>query len=272
MPPLGQCGVEKSGNYLLYRLLRSALEHAGAFHSHAARSGCWNSLFALDALPLSFPEQRDLDEAEVHEHQVYLRNSHLKARFAVRDLIRFQRDATLLWTHQAPCLEHDLLLGADRRWLYLIRDGRDVVNSWIHYATSPRMLARHPDYRHDSPEGLYGELGYFRKSVDRWASHVEAYLERAERYELVRFEDLVRDRMGEIVRLARFTGLEGRVDVAQLAAHTDPERTRIDAPNHVRRAHVGDWRRFFTAEHDALYRERTQHLLAALPVPEYRAG
>ena len=213
---IGQCGVEKSGNYLLYRVLRTAMERAGTFHSHAARSGCWDSLFQLDAIPLSFPEQRDLDEAEVHEHQVYARNSHLKARFAVRDLERFDREAALLWTHQAPLADHDALLGAERRWLYLIRDGRDVVNSWIHYATSPRMRARHPEYTADTPEALYANTAYFEKSVDRWARHVEAYLERADRYALVRYEDLARDRAGEIARLTRFAGLEGDVDVAEL--------------------------------------------------------
>ena len=267
---IGQCGVEKSGNYLLYRVLRTAMERAGTFHSHAARSGCWDSLFQLDAIPLSFPEQRDLDEAEVHEHQVYARNSHLKARFAVRDLERFDREAALLWTHQAPLADHDALLGAERRWLYLIRDGRDVVNSWIHYATSPRMRARHPEYTADTPEALYANTAYFEKSVDRWARHVEAYLERADRYALVRYGDLARDRAGEIARLTRFAGLEGDVDVAELAAHVAPERTRADAPNHVRRAGVGDWRRHFGPEHEAIYRERTRAVLDALPVPEYR--
>lgn len=268
--PIGQCGVEKSGNYLLYRVLRTAMERAGAFHSHAARSGCWKSLFALDAVPLSFPEQVDLDEAEVHEHQVYARNSHLKARFAVRDLARFERDAALVWTHQAPRDEHSRLLGCDRRWIYLIRDGRDVVNSWIHYATSPRMLARHPEYRIDTPAALYERLDYFAKAVDRWARHVEAYRTLAHRYERVRFEDLVRDRSAETARLLRFAGLEQRVELADLLAHTEPERTRSDAPRHVRRAGVGDWRRHFGPQHEALYRDRTEALLDALGIPEYR--
>lgn len=267
--PVGQCGVEKSGNYLLYRLLRTAMERAGAFRSHAARSGCWDSLFALDGGPLSFPEQRDIDEAEVHEHQVYVRNSHLKARFALRDRAGFDRDASLLWTHQPPCEAHRKLLGADRRWLYLIRDGRDVVNSWIHYATSPRMLARHPDYGIDDPGVLYGELDYFIRSVDRWARHVEAYLALEDRYTLVRYEDLVRDRAGETLRLVRFSGLEQHVDMVALLSHTEPERTRADAPNHVRRGGTGDWRRWFGPEQEDLYRERTAGLIERLAIPEY---
>ncbi len=268
-PLVGQCGVEKSGNYLLYRTLRTAMERAGTFQSHAARTGCWNSLFALDGVPLSFPEQRDLDEAEVHDAQVYVRNSHLKARFALRDLARFERDAALLWTHQEPREDHARLLGPGRRWIYLIRDGRDVVNSWIHYATSPRMLARHPEYRIDTPEALYGRLDYFANSVDRWARHVEAYRALASRYELVRFEELVGDRAGQIARLLQFAGVEDRVLAADVLRHTEPERTRADAPNHVRRARVGDWQHFFGAEHERIYRERTGALVASLGLADY---
>jgi hypothetical protein len=266
---IGQCGVEKSGNYLLYRVLRTLLEQAGAFRSHAAATGCWDSLFALDGIPLSFPEQRDLDEAEIHDGQVYALNSHLKARFAVRDEARFAREAALVWTHQAPTTAHGERLGTGRRWLYLVRDGRDVVNSWIHYAVSPRMRARHPEYRIDRPEDLYALSGYFERAVERWVAHVEAFLTRADRYRLVRYEDLVRDKPGEVKRLADATGLSARVDVDAVVEATRPERTRRDAPRHVRTATTGDWRAHFGPRHEAAYRERTARVIDALGVAEY---
>ncbi len=268
---LGQCGVEKSGNYLLYRILRSMLSQQESWRSFSERSGCWESLFRLNGIPFSFPEQRDLDEVDVLDGQVYLRNSHLKASFAVMDLEALRRDAAIVWTHQPPDDAHHRLLGDERRWLYLLRDGRAVVNSWLHYAVSPRMLERHPHYRIRNVRDLYADLAYFERTVERWAVHVDRYLELRSHYLEIRYEDLLRDKPAAIARLAEGLGLDAPADPDEIVEATDPDTSRQRAPRHVRKAEIDDWRNHFGERHHEVYRKHTQRTLEALGIAEYLA-
>jgi hypothetical protein len=252
-------------------MLREMLVGCDQWSSFAAASGCWEPLFRLTPIPLSFPEQRDLDEVEVHDGLVHLRNSHLKAGFAVFEPERLAERAALVWTHQAPSAEHHSLLGSERRWIYVLRDGRDVVNSWIHYATSPRMLARHPRYEARTPEELYLRHDYFAKLVARWVEHLEAYLALRDRYLEVRYEELLLDKRAETKRIADHLGLADSIDLDEVAEATSPERTRSRAPEHVRRAVAGDWRGHFDSRHEEIYRRLATPVIEALGRPEYLA-
>jgi hypothetical protein len=262
---LGQCGVAKSGNYLVYQIQRDLLEQLGVFRSFVREHGIWEPLIRLNDYPFSFPEQGELDHVNVRDDGVaYLFNAHLKAEIGILALDAFRDEARLVWTHQKPLAAHHDLLGRDRRWVYVIRDGRDVVDSWMHYVVSPRMRARNPQYRIDDVNEIYQDLGYFEKTARYWVEHVRAFQALGDRYFEMRFERLVADKAREVERLVDWLGLSGRVSTRRILERTGVEATRRRAPQHVRKARAGTWRDHFDARHVEIFRRVADGLLEAL--------
>ncbi len=251
---IGQCGFEKSGNYLSYRILREILVQLGYWDSYSAKTQCWESLFRINKIGLSFPELKDCDEVFIQEGIVYLHNSHFETSFAIWDLKEFYQTSELIWTHQSPIHEHHTSMGENRYWFYIVRDGRDVVNSWMHYAVTPRMLQRHTHYTISKVEELYKMYDYFEKTTLAWVNHINAYLIFRDHYFEVMFEDLINNKAETVNLIVSHLGIDG-INVNRIVEDTSVERTKSHAPQHFRRGIKGDWRTYFDDKHmDIFYR------------------
>ncbi len=98
-----------------------------------------------------------------------------------------------------------------RKVVYLIRDGRDAMVSYLHYI-----------------EGLTGEKIDFLKLVQakeglfpsKWHEHVEQWMANPHQAEMitVRYEDLKRDTVGELRRICEFAGIPREQAVLEKAA------------------------------------------------------
>lgn len=266
---LGQCGAAKSGNYLVYRIQRDILEQLGLFRSFVREHGIWDPLIRLNDVPFSFPEQGEVDHVNLGEDGLpYLFNAHLKARIGVLDVDALRRGGPLLWTHQKPLAAHHDVLGSERRWVYVIRDGRDVVNSWMHFVVTPRMLARNPQFRIRRVGELYEHLDYFEKLVRHWTEHVRAFQALRGSYLEIRFERLIADKTSEVRRLLDWLGAGGRVSLERILESTSVEATRRRAPQHVRAARAGTWCEHFDARHVEIFRRVSDGLLTELGYTE----
>jgi len=260
---IGQCGMPKSGNYLLYRILRMILQQLNNWNSYSAETRCWDSLFRINNTSPIFPEVRDMDEVRIDNGEIYLLNSQCRASFALWDLEKFNSMSRLIWTHQTPILEHHTLLGSQRRWFYILRDGRDVVNSWLHYVTSPHIMQRHPNYKISQAKDLYRRYDVFEKCVRRWASHVQAYIALQNHYLEVRYENLIENKVEQIQRIAAYLGVS-IPDVDAIVRQTSVQETRLHAPRHVRRARKEDWRNYFDDQHKKIFQKIAEPLLEKL--------
>ena len=69
--------------------------------------------------------------------------------------------STLLWTHDAceVALRDDLASVTHR--IYVLRDGRDVVDSLVHHVVRPEVRALRPEYRYTTVGEVYADLGLF---------------------------------------------------------------------------------------------------------------
>jgi len=139
----GQCGFPKSGNYLLFRILKSILTETGFWSSFISKSQCWTISKEWDEIDLSFPEEKEVDHIYIENNRLFLKNSFVFLKkgqvnagyeISLQDLDTFNSYARLLWTHQKPKPKHFEILGQYRKWIYIVQDGRDVINSYFHYS------------------------------------------------------------------------------------------------------------------------------------------
>ncbi len=145
------------------------------------------------------------------------------------------------------------------RMIFLLRDGRDVVDSWL------------AAYRRGSwalDEGAFPVTDAGRDALVRWQSAVWAFrtgvVQRVydahppDRRVLVRYEDLVTDPAHELARICAYLPIEASADaLAAVASHhayaAVPPTAKGD-DKRIRSATPGGWRDNLTAdEHDVMH-------------------
>ncbi len=247
-----QCGYSKSGNYLTHRALSAVLESRGCFRSFVERSGVGAAIDALCPETRRMPDAHRIDNLKLVDGAWHIQFPDMRCRFLPVSWPLARDASTLVWSHDRPDLLEPWESDFSHRF-YLLRDGRDVVNSMLHYLVTPAILRLYPDHRYENLEQIYADHDFFASKVRAWRDHVRAWWARADRYHLVRFEDLASDRNASIATIAQHLGIPGGAETA--VAATDFEAMRHAAPRHVRRGQRGDWRGFFGAPHRSIFKE-----------------
>lgn len=261
-PVVLQCSFPKSGSYGVHRVLAALLDGAGALRSYKERVGLASLAAAFGEGGLVFPEAAHVDAFSFASGACALEFPHPACRWLPVDPALLLDGSTLLWTHDPcePTLRAEL--GAVTHRVYVLRDGRDVLDSLAHHAVRPEIRRLHPAYRHTTPAEVYADLGLFASWARRWAAHVESWLRHRERFALVRFEELAADPAAVVAKLAAALDLDA--DVGAIAAQASFASLRRDAPGHLRSGRPGVFReRFRAAHHRVFEREAGATLVAA---------
>ena len=129
---------------------------------------------------------------------------------------------------------HDLPGTDDYPAVYIVRDGRDALTSFAHYLT---QIQREPD----SLSAVLTDLvrGQY-KQFPLWSDHVQKWKVSERRLELVKYEDLIRDPQGVVLR----TLGQLRAGPPHTCAPQPPpsfDELRRENPLFFRKGIVGDW-------------------------------
>ncbi|MFT4538587.1 MAG: hypothetical protein ACI841_000515 [Planctomycetota bacterium] len=232
----------------------------GCFSSYVGAVGITDLLDVLiDGDEMLFEGQSEVDHLHMENDDwyLYVQHSIRKVPIVVRYLLE---SSSLIWTHERPSVLSEI--GKERALIYMIRDGRAVVNSLMHHVTRPNVRARHKRYKIDDPIEMYKQLGVFRKYVQLWHDHVRDYMSRPEGLILVRFEDLVSDMSETCEHLAKTLGFN--CDTKDVAETFSFRRMKQDSPAHLRSDRQEDWTRYYGAEHRKIFDEVAGSLLLEL--------
>lgn len=172
---------------------------------------------------------------------------------------------------------HEALTANYPRSIYVVRDPRDVAISFYHWRLRNGTLG-HPAM----PLEEYLDKGFGERELNfmGWGQHVDSWLDAglgAERLQVVRFEDLKRDTMGTLLKVATFMGLpsdEGSLrqamELCTLDAmrQSEEEASAIAVPEPIlrllgrrkihaaRKGKAGAWATVFSPELNAAYWDR----------------
>lgn len=172
----------------------------------------------------------------------------------------------------------DLLRRHELPHVVLYRDLRDVAVSHYFYVRNTRWHPEHPHYQGLDPEGglrvfLDRELDSFAAWIRSWESHRDPELTC-----VIRYEEMVRETMAVLRRVADHLGLDGSDEtlLAIVKRHsfdhlTGRENSEADGTSFFRRGTPGDWRNHFTPELEADYREALDGLLEELGYPAWES-
>ena len=260
-----QCGCQRSGNYLMWRILRKCQKILGVYSSFSARSGIGDltkKVYNTLGLKPHFSEVFELDRIEWKEGKIYfhkqLREDGKLSSFINVDLDFVLSVSSLIWSHTPPALLYgDGILDRFDKLFYILRDGRAVVNSLIHHVVREESILCQPTYNYFTAEEVYKDLSLFKKYVLQWKIHVESFLEVKDKFVLVRFEDLIQKK-GKALLLS-VCGLN-KMEESFIEEFSFSNMKR-EAPSHLRKGDNADWRNFFREEHKDIFKEVAGDLL-----------
>ena len=255
-------GSSRSGSTWMLRMLGERPNVVGIDDPHLGHHlGVWRPLPLAWAAAAEPPELRTLDEVKRDKPSYFFADRYRDAWLpALQHLVRVRFGAQL--EDEAPEAENptvvvkepgshaaDLLLSAfpGSRLIFLLRDGRDVVDSWLDAYQSGSWAI---------PEGAFPVAPDGRLALVRWLSAVWAYRTRVvadafERHDpgrrvIVRYESLLRNPAAELTRVFAVLGVP--VPLAELSQISERNSYDLVAPDErgtgheVRAASPGGWR------------------------------
>ncbi len=147
------------------------------------------------------------------------------------------------------------------RQLFLVRDGRDVVDSLMHAYQPGGFLARHQGYSYSTPEerleGVAWGARLWSVNVDTTLRAIDAHP--AELSRTVRYEDLLADNRARITELDAWLGLDRseaeREEMLAATAFAAVPDKRRGATERNRAANPGLWRENLSEEEQRICNE-----------------
>jgi len=252
-----QCGFQKSGNYLLWRIIKFCQEKKNVFSSFVEKSGLsqtFKLLYDIKELPEKFENYFIIDETDIEAGGLVIEkdypNEYRKVKVRVNEILLINT-TSILWTHSLPEKVARIAPYFPYRF-YLLRDGRDVVNSYIHFNCSPLMRKINPDYRIDNPVALYSKVNIFKKYVELWKNHIESYYKVKDFFIEVRYEDLAKFE-GDFLKIIKLFSCEEFVNEAR--ENLDFSKLSKKNKNHLRKGKNGDWKNYFSEVHKEIFKE-----------------
>jgi hypothetical protein len=278
-------GSSRSGSTWLLRML-SALDGVAAIDDpHLGHHlGVWRPISLAWATAEHPPDLTTLDRVK-HDKDSYFFSDRYRDAWApaLRALIvdRFDAQARdlagdgvsaepLVVVKEPGSHVADLLVSLfpGSRLVFLLRDGRDVVDSW---------LAAYREGSWALDEGAFPVTDTGRESLVRWQSAVWSFRTEvvqqvfarhpADRRVLVRYEDLVADPARELARICTYLAIDATADrladVAAEHAYGAVPRSERGDTKEIRSASPGGWRDNLTpAEHDVMLEVMGRQLAA----------
>jgi hypothetical protein len=188
---------------------------------------------------------------------------HAFAERARADGVSFTPDPTLIIKEVNGSHAADIVMSLMPRskLLFLVRDGRDVVDSLMHAYSPGGFLARHQGYSYSTPEERLEGVAWASRL---WSCNVDMTLRAIEAHPpalslSVRYEDLLADNAAKIAELDAWIGLErGAEERAAMLADTAfdavPDKRR-GVTERNRAAQPGLWRENLTPEEQRVCNE-----------------
>ncbi len=263
IPKILHCGYPRSGNYLLHTILRYVLydNKITYFSQKVGLSYIWKITYKQYNLNELFPGYLNIDMIRVYNSQLFLCKMH-KIKFLENikvDKNLFFKTASLVWSNDNLKNLACILENFDHI-IYIVRDGRDAINSFIHFYSMPHIQKFFEKHRKYSVEDVYSNIKLFKKFVRLWTNHVSSYFEIKKLYPfqkkiiLLRFEDLIKDK-NIILDIFPQNILNKKISKTNLTALFSFYKMKKSANHHLNFGHAGTWKNYFKKEHMKIFEE-----------------
>ena len=247
-----QCGYPKSGNYLLYKIIRKLMEKNNSFFSLVRSSGFSELSEKLYPQHLLFPEIAEVDRIIIKNNELYLQTI-FPIKFVKIDSELLKNNSSLIWSHENLMKLKKSSLKTIKT-IYIYRDGRDAINSLLHHVIRPQSLLLNKEYKYKTQEEIFSDIEYFERAVREWVEHINesySFIKDDPNVLSISFEEIVFDNLNSIIKISNFLGFKEYNNYEDIIDEINirNSKSNFDKLGHFRKGIIGDWKNHFKKEH-----------------------
>lgn len=263
-----QCGYPKSGNYLLYKIIRNLIENNDSFFSLVKSSGFSELSEKLYPQNLLFPEIAEVDNINIKNNELYLQTI-FPIKYVKIDSDLLINNSSLIWSHENLLTIKKSPLKKINKTIYIFRDGRDVINSQLHHVIRPQSLLLNKEYKYTTQEEIFSDFQYFERAVKAWVDHINKsyFIFKDDPNVLsISFEEIVLHKLNSIIKISNFLGFKESNNYEDLINKINIKNTKsnLNKLGHLRKGNIGDWENYFKKEHLRIFEKYGSETLAAM--------
>jgi len=240
-----QCGLPKSGNYWIFKIIKECFQKAELNRSSFIQN---HPIYEVaQNWELSHSEQADIDVIDITDRGCFYRISSI-FRHPVTDIDSYLEQTNHVWTHSSLCDTSRNVLPKFDKIVYIVRDPRDAALSHARFVLTPYMKTYFPNDFESKQEYLEEWL---EGKLTLWVQHVAPYIAYANEFDIhvIFYERFLNDFAGELDRLVEYLGItltqHERRSVEEAVTF---ESMKEENPDHVQKGKAGKWREQMTPE------------------------
>lgn len=252
-----QMGAPKSGNFWLYKILKSVLKASGKDQKNFIEQ---QPIYQLaKSWDLNYPEQAQIDMIDITDIQTSYRISSIY-RQPIENILTYLSQTGHVWTHSPICKASEEVYSYFSHKVYIIRDPRDRAISAANYYCSPYMLKYFPQPEKDPKKYLEQ---HFDGLMQTWVWHVFDHLRLSKELniQVLFYESFLNDFQEELIRLLKYLQIDLSVPQRKMLEDDLSFATmKRQNPKHLKKGTFGYWQDQLNAQQ----KERTEIIAGPL--------
>tara|TARA_B100001564_G_C20652831_1_gene677685 strand:- start:1861 stop:2469 length:609 start_codon:yes stop_codon:yes gene_type:complete len=187
---------------------------------------------------------------------------HPQHQFFNLDINFLLKNTSLITSHTNPSIfMNDNSYNFDSiKKIYVYRDIRDVIVSWMYFTIKPELLLRWPEYKHKNIDSLLSDYDLIAKQVEKWVEHLNSGLSFEDKILIIKFENLVKKKSVYVEKINNYLGTSS--DIQRILNDTSRETMRKESESHIRDAKTKKrWQDIFNTRHKNIIKDIAGKLL-----------
>ena len=241
-----QGGFWKSGNYLLFRILKDILTFNNLYETFYTKSGVSNIISKLCGGYLVFPEQSEIPEIFVKDSTIAIEFHHPLLKFIYPDPDTLFQTSSLLWSHENVSLLKPFL-GNFTHKIFIVRKSEAVINSFMHHHVRPPLVNIDKNYKIKNIDDLYERYDIFEKYVDEYCAYMDDFFYIKNELFVISYLQLREEKIETIRKICEYLKLD--YDPSKVEEQTSFESFKKNEIRHARSGDNLDYQKYFTDKH-----------------------
>ncbi len=262
-----QCGIAKSGNFWLYKILSHILEKANVEEKSFIKSQPIHKI--AQSWSLSFPEQVNINYLDITENALFYRMSNIFV-YPIDDIDDYIDRCNVVWTHSQFCSKSKEVFPKFNKRIYIIRDPRDVAISWSNFVFTPYKKRHYPFQTVNDTNPQQYLNNHLTQIISDWVNHVGKYLKYQDELGIyfVFYERLLHNFDEELQKILNYLELELKPrDIDDIKNKVDFNTMKPENENHLRKGKTGQWLEILSEEQNQQTLNLAKPLLQILNYP-----
>ena len=224
----------KSGTFLINRIVEEIQKQNNIYKNFYNLSGISQFIENFCGEYIHGEFMLDWQQIEFKNEKFRMVLPHPKYQYFKIDLSLLLKNTSLVTSHSNPeVFFRKLNKFKKSKIIYVYRDIRDVLVSWMYFTIKPTLQKRWPEYKHKTISSIMSDSNLIKSQVSNWVSHLESAFALKDNMLLIKYENLVKEKLVNLKLIDNHLGTQSNLE--KIIIETSINKMRLESKDHIRK-------------------------------------